>query len=89
MKVQLQTTVDVDTDVTVSVEDITFALQERLEKAKEDPESQFALNCFVNCVYQCVLAMDDAFVLRMNPKHRKTIGETLGKLSINFRDRTG
>lgn len=86
MRVRVQKTVEVDTDVTVSSEEIMQALEENLATAKENPESPHIVNGFVNAVYQCLLAMDDGFVNRMNPKHRQTIAEALEKVAIRFRD---
>lgn len=84
MKVKTYKTLDLDVDITV--EDITSTLTDSLQEAREeDDDRAFVLKSFVSQVAQCLRAIDDDLIARLNPEHRKLIADRLAEESRRFR----
>lgn len=86
MRVQIFKSVDIDAEVSVSVEDITAALVDALEEAKTKEKSRHVVNLFINSVWQCLSAMTDEMIDRMKPEHRKLVAESLTEQAGRFRE---
>ncbi len=91
MKVPVYTTVDIDTEVSVSVEDITAALNDALAEAREATREDgdgrhagFMVGQFVSAVYQCLEGLTDDMIKTITRAKRAMIAEKFVEMARWF-----
>jgi len=92
LKVPFSKSVDVESEVSIDVEDITNALTELLSDAgnkvasgyANDRSKAFAVGGFVSGVHQCLAAVTDEMIDCMGGSGRKVIADALRKQAARF-----
>lgn len=87
MQVEFCKSVDVESTVDVTVDDVTAMLHERMRHLEERYSEQNELDVarkrellgFVNTVWQCFQAISNAMIADVEEKHRKTIADAFEK----------
>lgn len=88
MKVAISQSVQVDTEVNVTVEDITAAMQELIDESEQrqelfksgainDRQLSFAVGQVVNAAYRCLKAITDEWIALYPEKTRHSIATSL------------
>lgn len=76
MKVRVCDTVEIDTEVTVTVEDIQAAILEAVEDAKEG-EGRFVVHAVINTIYRALNGIDDSMIERCSLECRSLFADAL------------
>jgi hypothetical protein len=84
MKVQFCKTVEVESEVHITSEDITEALQEMLRDAEQrmnpgttERQKAFAVQQFVSSIHSCLAAVTSEMIAQIKPQHRELISNAL------------
>ncbi len=88
MKVSFYKNVDIEGEVSVSVEDIQAALAEAFPD-EDAIKQRYGVTMFVNAVYQCLLGLTDKMIESISAKNRRIIVEKLSEQADRFKVDTG
>lgn len=83
MRVRICKEVEVDTEVSIGMEEIRSALAEAIEEAKTNPRS-FSLCQFVSACWQCLNAMTDEQIALVGPANCEHVAVALHDLAERF-----
>jgi hypothetical protein len=83
MRVRVFKEVEVDTEVSIGMEEIRSALAEAIEEAKNNPRS-FSVCQFVSACWQSLNAMTDEQIELVGPANRKHVAKALRELAGRF-----
>lgn len=76
MKVEFCKSIDIESEVNITVEDITEALRESLGEAKDSDREHLTLR-FLSDTVSCLRAVDDRMIGRLTPKQCQLIANAL------------
>lgn len=83
MKVRICKEVEIDTEVSIGMEDICGALAEAIEEAKENPRI-FSVGQYVSACWQALNAMTDEQIGLLGPGNRPHVAKALRDLADRF-----